>query len=76
MYASKGCTCLGALSKHGTACFLRCEFVAVRPCRSLAAALYSCRDGTGEVRDILTSATFCPRLPGEPFRASSYVFQQ
>lgn len=33
------------------------------PCR-LATALYSSRDGTGEIRDILVSATFNPRLPG------------
>lgn len=31
---------------------------------SLASALYACRDRTGEIRQILTSATFSPRLPG------------
>ena len=36
------------------------------PCCSLAALLYACRDGTGEIREILTSATFSPRLPGAP----------
>lgn len=35
-------------------------------CCSLAALLYACRDGTGEIREILTSATFSPRLPGAP----------
>ena len=33
---------------------------------SLAALLYACRDGTGEIREILTCATFSPRLPGIP----------
>jgi hypothetical protein len=33
-------------------------------CCSLAALLYACRDGTGEIREILTCATFSPRLPG------------
>jgi hypothetical protein len=32
--------------------------------RSLAALLYACLDGTGEIREILTCATFSPRLPG------------
>ncbi len=32
--------------------------------RSLAAALHTAREGTGEVRHILLSATFRPRLPG------------
>ncbi len=31
---------------------------------SLAAALHAAREGTGEVRRILLSATFRPRLPG------------
>jgi hypothetical protein len=35
-------------------------------CCSLAALLYACHDGTGEIREILTSATFSPRLPGAP----------
>ena len=38
--------------------------------RSLAAALHAAREGTGEVRHILLSATFRPRLPGAgPFPA-------
>ncbi len=39
--------------------------------RSLAAALHAAREGTGEVRRILLSATFRPRLPGCTWPAPS-----
>ncbi|KAK9831962.1 hypothetical protein WJX81_003568 [Elliptochloris bilobata] len=40
------------------------SFRRVNDMKSLAAALHAAREGTGEVRHILLSATFRPRLPG------------
>ena len=37
----------------------------VVPCCSLSQALHSAREGTGEVRRLLMSTTFRPRLPGQ-----------
>jgi len=62
------CSLLAALhaaAHHAASAWVRGHLKSRAPCaRSLAAALHAAREGTGEVRRILLSATFRPRLPG------------
>ena len=65
-YPWKSCLTNHCLTNHSHAATLASQTQSFCM-RSLAAALNSAQEGTGEVKHVLSTATFCPRLPGQPF---------